>query len=681
MITLSASLTNHQKGAARRPDVRLYASATRASVPLLRWARWYDGDGEADSPVAAAVTVAGTLLRARNHSGTVYHGRTTTPAIHDDYTPWNSLGAIALSGSGIALATKTGEITLVYVNAAGTGLMVAHSANDGATFATATQRATEASAIGAVTIAYNADGDLCLFYTLGTTTTLKSLRRTAGTWAGSGTTWSKSASVASLTGLAACWQAYNFGLIITGTEVTTTTRKVWNARMGDGDLPPDVWSNLSTITEADAASGTTYAGPAVVCLLEPHITYAQIEAGNVAHTRDMYAHPCTQDEVSSTRWTEPAPHEAGSAYGVALCASAEGADRDVYAVTPAGVWHAVAYQYSDELDGTRLISATYHIGPTSARARLELSNPNETLNNLPNDDYPQLFPGAAVIIAPGYASGTAQAGEFGVYPQFTVDRITYRHRPSVPSPQSSVLVVDCVGPWEIVGAWRAPQAWQIAAGTSTRNTIFQRLAARAGYRVYTGTTSSDWTAYSPAFAIAAGETGDSVLRRLLAVVSDHVRADADGFTVQDCQDDDASVVTYGNSDNHPILAIDYQDGLQESNWTRLTGPDRYDDAADYASVYTAGPRLRPLRNLDASTNAKATAGATGALRRATVARTFGSITVPFHAGQELYDVVAINSTPIGLSAQPQRVIGLTLAYHRGPGRDARYDLTLDLGGL
>ena len=108
MITLSASLTAHQKQAARSPDVRLYASAARASYPVLRWARWYTGS-EPDAPTACAVAADGSLVRARNAAGTLYVSRVAAPGSGSTYSSWSSMGAIALSGSGIALAAKSGE--------------------------------------------------------------------------------------------------------------------------------------------------------------------------------------------------------------------------------------------------------------------------------------------------------------------------------------------------------------------------------------------------------------------------------------------------------------------------------------------------------------------------------------------------------------------------------------------
>ena len=103
------------------------------------------------------------------------------------------------------------------------------------------------------------------------------------------------------------------------------------------------------------------------------------------------------------------------------------------------------------------------------------------------------------------------------------------------APGKSTTTIEAGGGWEQLERWRAPQAWQVAAGAMTRDAIFQRVASRAGLEWLSGTgdeaPSSDWTTYKPAFAVAQGESGKAVLLRLLAVVPDYVRANGGTLTV------------------------------------------------------------------------------------------------------------------------------------------------------
>src|SRR6185503_8262308 len=160
------------------------------------------------------------------------------------------------------------------------------SSDHGATWSASTTLVTEASAIGSVALALRAsNGNACAFYTLGTSTTLKRLRRTAGAWAGSGTNWTRSGSVATLTGLAAVHSG-DFYLAITGTEVTTLNPRVWSVAMGDTILPSNAWSTLVNVQESDAASGLSFAHPHAALISSiMFATFQQAETGNVPTSR------------------------------------------------------------------------------------------------------------------------------------------------------------------------------------------------------------------------------------------------------------------------------------------------------------------------------------------------------------------------------------------------------------
>jgi hypothetical protein len=670
MITLAASLTAHQKGSARVPYLSVTAAATRDDFPLLLWSRWYTG-AEADSPHAATVADDGSLIRARNDAGTLFVQRVASPGPSSTYNAWTNLGAVT-AGAGVALAAKDGELTLVYVTGAGLNLSVRHSTDDGATWSAATTRATEASAIGSVAVAYNTGGDLCCFYTLGTTTTLKRLRRTGGVWAPSGTNWTRAADVASLTGVAATYESGDFALLITGTAVTTTHRRSWGALMGDGALPANAWTALKTVAEADAAGGTTFAGPAILRFAARTAgAYSAREASAVAVDRAYTTHPPT-DGATTGDWAEPIPHEALTQYGLAL-ASYDGVS--VYATTPFGVWAATAATGSDDLSD-RVLSCSYRLTPTSSRCRLELDNHDGALGGLPNGAFARVMPGGQLTVRPGYRSGAAAAPQYGITLTFAIDRLAYQVKDGKAS-----VVLDCVGPWEALARWRAPQAWQVAAGAMTRAAIAARVAARAGLRLSASSTSADWTGTSPAFAIAPNEDGRSVFARLLAVVSDHVRPAQLALAVVGVSAAAPTAYSYGAPGQHGVLAFAHFDNPPDHNWVRAQGPDRYADAHDFASVYRHGPQLRVLRNLDLTTNARTTSAAAAALRRELVADPTGELVVPFNAGQELYDVVEVTVPGAGIAAGRYRVLSSGLDYVRGPAGRARYDSVFALGGL
>ena len=212
VLTLSSTLAAHQLLPTRRPALRVVVSKTRHGIDILDWQSYYTGT-EADMPHAAAVAADGSLIRTRNHAGSsVYVQRVASPGAGSTYSAW-TLVAVATATTPIALAALGTDVLLAYVDNAGLSIELRTSSDSGATWSAAVRVVTEASAIGSPALAYSPPAIRCLFYALGSTgTTLKRLRRTSGTWAASGTNWSKSASVATMTGVAACHDGSDFAL-------------------------------------------------------------------------------------------------------------------------------------------------------------------------------------------------------------------------------------------------------------------------------------------------------------------------------------------------------------------------------------------------------------------------------------------------------------------------------------
>lgn len=657
MQSISSTLQAHQRASRRNPHVLAAARAERARVQILRWQRLYSG-AEPNAPHALTLAADGALIRARNASGTLYTSRVASPGPASSWSSWTSTATGLLSGSGVALALSpsTGELLLAYTT--GTALLARTSSNNGATWSSAVTVVTEASNIGAIAAAFNPAGNAAVFYTLGTSTTLKRIRRTSGTWAGSGTSWSRSSSVASLTGVAATHDNSDFQLVVTGTEVTTGHPRAWGALMGDLGLPTNAWSTLLPIAEADAASGTTYAAPFVARDGKSALraTFAITESGNVPFTRAFEA--AASGGLGTSPWTEPTPHEATGSLALAF------ADDAAWAATPSGVWMATLP--ADDDFTARLVTARYRITPDSARCVLELDNTDGLLGD--PAAFPALFPGAALDLRPGYGSDTGGAPEYGVWLTFVIDRLTYRTAGG-----RRTLRVDASAGWELLARWHAPQAWQVNPGVTSRGNTFARIAHRAGVNATDGGASVDWSAYDPSFVLAAGESAASALRRLIAVVPDGVRsAEFDGITILDLDPAGVSTETYGPT-GHPLTALELIDEPPAANWLRLQGPDRYADQVDFESVYQHGPLLRTLRSLDASSNSRVIEGAEAALRRDTWSHVRGQLVAPFNAATQLFDVVTVDG-------QDYRVAAIGLDYARGP-KGARYDTTLDLADL
>ncbi|MCC6266334.1 MAG: hypothetical protein IT300_02100, partial [Dehalococcoidia bacterium] len=278
MFAITTSLRDHQRQRRRRPALSVTVAASRFSLPTYPFEPNNTSTDASTPNDAATGTVLGYTVQVRNDAGALdFH------VVY--YAGWTNLDTIT-AGQGIAV--RFDPVNEVFGLAYGDGTDVKFRTSTdytGLSWNAATTLVTEASAIGSIALAFDDIGDACVFYTLGTGTTLKRLRRTSGSWAGSGTNWSRSGSVASLTGLSAAWNADYF-LAVTGTEVTTTHERLWTVAMGDTSLPTNAWSSLKAIAEADAAADLSFAYPHV-CVVNGFLfaTFQQIEAGDVAASR------------------------------------------------------------------------------------------------------------------------------------------------------------------------------------------------------------------------------------------------------------------------------------------------------------------------------------------------------------------------------------------------------------
>ena len=524
--TLSATLAAHQKKHTRNPSVRLTLKNTRGGIPVLRWSRLYAGpEPETDNH---AVTVAddGSLIRARSVSGTLYVSRVPSPGPTSPFSAWTSLGAM-FSGGAVALASKAGELLLVYQSASDT-LSWRTSSDDGATWSGATAMpSTETAAVNSVAVAYETNGDACVFVTL--SGSVRRRRRAAGVWAATSTAWTNTITTA--TGVAAAYNGADYIVAVTGTA-TTSHRYVWACLFGNGGIPANNWSSLIDVAQADAASTTTFAGPAVVQFTgQGMLWYCHQESAAPAYNRAFMAYPAPPAAFNSRNWSEPAPHEATATKGLAV-ATYDG--DQVWAATPAGVWSSRVYPSTDL--SARLLACSVEQAPYSLRGRLTLANADGVLTPEPPGGAPSAYPalrrGSTLEIEPGYLSN-AGAAEYGLIMRTLIAAVTHEVDRRKGSRQ---VILDLIGPWERAARWRAPQAWNSPAGALTRGQLFARVAAKAGvFGTDTGAAgelpSSAWTTYTPAFSYAPGDAGDDVLRRILGQASEAVRAEQGDLTV------------------------------------------------------------------------------------------------------------------------------------------------------
>ncbi len=659
MKPISATLRDHQRRPDRLPHVRVIVRAERWGVPLLPWERLYTGD-EADCPHALAVTGDGAVIRARNDGGALAVSRVANPGAGSAWGAWSEVGD-AEDGAGVALAARGKEVLLLSVASGGRALELRRSADGGATWGASQVLVRESADIGWVALAVRAsDGDACAFYTSGRNV-LKRLRRRAGSWDAAGVVWNRGAEVAALTGVGATHDGGDYRLVVSGRAHPSGSKHVWAAFLGDTGFPPDSWSGLNVIAESDASSAREFTGPSVFRpgLADQRAVFSATDAGSETPARVYTSHPPAFVLGNPDGWSEPEPHEATSAFGLAV-ATPDAAT--AWASTPDGVWRARLAPSLDVSDA--LVEASWRLAPFATRARVVLDDAGGAL--------PGLAPGSTVAISPGYRSAPGEAPEFGLSVRVVIDRVT---RESAGG--RARLVLECSGHWERLASWRASQVWQTPAGERSRGRLFWLLCARAGVRAG-GQGGGDWSASSPAFVIPPGESALSAARRLLG--ASRVAVISDGQRLDVIVPGDEVVERYGPG-GHPVDAVGLGDAAPATNWVRARGPAHDADAHDFASIYRDGQRLQLVRTLDPGAETGAVAHAAAYLEQDRRERGAGFLVAPFHAGLQLFDAIAVTDDRLGLRERPFRIVELGMEYSRRPGRPPRYDSVLTLGEM
>jgi hypothetical protein len=645
VLPLTPTLLAHQQAARRRPALRVLLSRRRAAIPLLAFSPPETLAGT-EAPHALAVSGAGTRIQVLNDAGTL--------RVRRDGGAWSGAIATLPAGAPVALAAVPGELVIAYAD--GTALRTLSSIDDGLTWTAPVTRVTEAVVIGSVALAgRQSNGNLCAFYSLGTTPVVKRLRRTSGTWAASGTTWTAGSAWATITGLAAVHAPNDFHLIVTGTAPLTGDAIVGAHLMGDGTLPANAWFGPTLIARADALSGVAFERPAIAWAGLPVAAWREVHAGPVADARVMLA-----QAVSGTLapWAEPVPFTRDAPFGLALAATAT----ELVAGSVAAMRSA---PLADTLDvSDRLRELRWRLGPVASAGAIVLDDRGDDAGG-----QPLLSPGAGIEVSLGYRSGPGGAPEYGLTLRGAVALVERSRRGGQ---QAVRLAVE--GPWERLAAYRAPATWLAPAG-STRGSAISWLAARAGIPLSSAgdlPPSGAWTTETVGFAIQAGESALAAALRLFEPTPDALRAES-GFEICGLTPSDPVAATLGGP-GHPLLAFEPAAGTRPA-WVRIQGPDRSAEAFAGADLLRDAPALRARREMGATSDSLATAFADRLLARLRRASPVARARVPLHAGFQLYDVVAVVHPLAPGGAANYRVLGLEVDYRAG----TRYEARLTLG--
>jgi len=390
--------------------------------------------------------------------------------------------------------------------------------------------------------------------------------------------------------------------------------------------------------------------------------------GTTSYSRPFWSHSAVDGKFIDNPWHEPIPFNLSSQYGMAITHHGE----YCWLSTPYGVWRAKLTPQSLDLTADVL------------SLRLEASETRGNLTvELRNDDGRYASPGQVLDIgcqlelSPGYV--TSQGNEVSSGLTFTLN--AYEH---TSSGGRASLVLHASDGWSLIEDWRARHQfrWNKQSNEMSVKQLLQFVLARVGLRLEVKSQSSVLTGYYPDFTVNPNNTGDTIISRLLSFVPDVLFIEGNKAYVVNPQATDGSAYSYGLA--HPIVEGRYKSEAFELNRVQVEGYDPAQGKAIVVDFFTWDQidrlydRLRQVEDKNIDTVTKAEQRGEAYLRRAEVGSVNGSILIPVNCGQQLYDVIDITDSRVGLEAAKRRVLGITLVYSPKSGE---YRQRLLLGGV
>jgi hypothetical protein len=682
MRSLTATLLAAQKQPSSQPYVSAQLLDYYGDVGRLHFARVYSG-AEGEYYSAACAAPDGSLVRARIDPATklLYTQRVATPGAGSNFASWSSIATVSASGA-VALCADATTVYLFYVDTDTLTLRLRTSADNGASFGSASTVATASGAAVYLAAAIKPGGDRVLFWTEGAA--VYRSRYSGGAW-GARTAWTLTA--ASLTGIA-CVFSTGWDLVVCGTAPTTGDAKVWTAIFGDGTLVANnTWSPLLEVTTATAATNVTFRSPAIDASYHWRLYFVEKYTGSVAYSRLQLATMNSFVFFDSERWHEAAAFEyptIGSGqttadYGVAAARTGDA----VWLSAAAGVWRAGA-PVTPSLDvSADVVEASVDLSVEDGRARIILRNDPAATGDAGrysaygSGDAALIRRGVQLDLAPGYR--TTAGDEAAPGPSFWVESIELQTgvRPR--------LVINARDGWWLLERWRARRQFVWPANTPVLD-ILGYVCRRAGLDASEISGSAPLSTLQPAFTIHPGESAKTAVRRLLAMVPDVGTMAGTRLLIYNPLPDDDAVYAYaapgstGVIDGHALTGARYRDIDPGVNRVRVLGAGVFTEAFNFAEADAAGESLVQVVDANLTTAAQAGDRAATELLDPTPRQRRDEVQLAgVNCGQELIDVVTVTDPQAGLDAAPRRVLGLSWRY--STGERPRYDMSLMMGDV
>lgn len=571
----------------------------------------------------------------------------TEPGPGAPFANWVVLSGGLEPGTGVALATEGSEVLLAGVLAGGGDVRVWRSADEGESWSVS-HTASGAGEVTSVAIALRPDGDACLF--LGTGAAVKRLRRTGGSWAPSPVPWTHA--LAGVSGVAATHRSGNYELLVAGTAADGNGG-VWACALGDGGLPPNVWSALVPVAWARAENGTAFLSPLLaVTGAELQARWVEERPATPAERRTFGARVVGGAPVTAHRWEEPWPCHPEGVRWAAMATRGNSA----WLATSSSVWWARPVPALEVSLCVRRVAWRERVDGRFALT-VELTDPEGRV--VPG--VPPAAAGCSVRVRLGYHSGPGGEPEYGRVLEGVVERIWDVSRDGVRR-----VGIEAAGALEWGSRRILSRPWVVPAGSVTRSELGERLLARLGVPASLDPPLA-WQTETLGQLAMPGERGERLIATLVATGDRVLRGGAGLLEIAPFGS--VAVAEYGG-EAHVLLGMERHDELPEANWVRVATGTGVAEAVVLGSVATHGPHFgldRRLTGGDVSLDGLAAATLAAFRRRQRTQR----LRIPADVGLEVGDLIVV-------AGAPGRVLGIEGVYSRGVPSPA-FEMTLEVG--
>ncbi len=659
MRTLPTDLLAAQRSASAEPLVDVVIENSMAGMRRLDFVQL---DATANTIAKHDVCVAGdgSVTRVRSDgAGGILRQRNTTPGSGSGYAgAWTTVASG--KGNQIACAAKGSRLAIVYVDAAGTGIKIVESVDNGATFGGENAVVTAAAAVVDLAVAYkSSSGDLAIAWA--TATTLNIIKRTSGAFgaaSGSGLSFS------SLNGVAMTF-GFDYDLAVTGVEVTTLKPSLWTIVYGDGnDAPLNTWGTLNAQQQAESDASVTYKAPSIVATDAYRLDFVEADAFTGGNTRVYRTtmHPAMTFAAGPFTLRAPVPVNYGGAEGLAIAADA-GGNGFVYETAPDAVFRAAQSQLLTTLTAS-VLAAQLDEAAERTSGYIDIDNTSGAYAGPPAP----IAIGNLVGVSWGYR--TASRPLSSRMADLWIASYEYRRGGG-----RSVLRLHVEGGWEILR--RNRQRAQIVHTSDAYLTVLLRIFSRAGLQLTSTSVSTRAQTVAPKFTIAPDATGFDSVRRALAYLADRIRMRTiAGATITEPLASAASDYTFGTA--HPLREVALRAEPPVVSEAQALGAGAFGEAIDFANASLSLGTRDEQRDLTSGTGATAAATAVAHLRQRALDTAAGIIVVPPNCGQELLDAVDFADGLISASVVKRRVTEIRWRFDR---RRGVYEQTILLGSL